>query len=204
MHSSEQMRKVYTNRDPWWKINSFLSEVTVCWSCMEKITIKMERAFSIILRALLVTHHNFQQSLQLPALATASNSCRSFQQSLQPSAVAVTSGNSPAFIYKCQTGKLFPIHRRLSPVTAWYNYIIIATFEGVETAIMVETTTRVETAIISLWRSTSSVFWKLFQAVSNCFKFKLFHIVITSGQQPACHPMMVISLINKVGDQFNN
>ena len=66
---------------------------------------------------------------QLPAVAAASNSCRSIQQSLQPTAVAVTSGNSPAFVSKCQTWKLFPSHRRSSPVTAWYNYIIIATFE---------------------------------------------------------------------------
>ena len=55
---------------------------------------------------------------------------------------------------------------------AWHNYIIIATFEGVETAIRVETATRVETAIISQWRRTRSVFSKLFQVVQ---------IVITSG-----------------------
>ena len=35
---------------PRWKINSFLSEISVCWSCTEKITLKIERAFSVILR----------------------------------------------------------------------------------------------------------------------------------------------------------
>ena len=44
-----------------WKINSFLSEILVCWSCTEKITIKIEKAFSVILRALPATRHSFQQ-----------------------------------------------------------------------------------------------------------------------------------------------
>ena len=35
----------------YWKINSFLPEVSVCWRCTEKMTIKIERAFSVILRA---------------------------------------------------------------------------------------------------------------------------------------------------------
>ena len=35
---------------PCWKINSFLSEISVCRSCTEKI-IKIERAVSVILRA---------------------------------------------------------------------------------------------------------------------------------------------------------
>ena len=34
--------------EPRWKINSFLSEISVCWSCTEKITLKIERAFSVI------------------------------------------------------------------------------------------------------------------------------------------------------------
>ena len=76
-----------------------------------KITIKIERAFFIILRASKATRH-------------------SFQQTPQPPAVAKTSGNSPAFVSMCQTGKSFPSHWRLSRVTAWYNYIIIATFVG--------------------------------------------------------------------------
>ena len=49
---------------PCWKINSFLSEISVCWSCTEKITIKIERAFSVILRALPATRRSFQQSPQ--------------------------------------------------------------------------------------------------------------------------------------------
>ena len=47
-----------------WKINSFLSEISVCWSCTEKITIKIERAFSVILRASPAICHSFQQSPQ--------------------------------------------------------------------------------------------------------------------------------------------
>ena len=60
-----------------------------------KITIKIERAFSVIFRALLITRD-------------------SFQLSLQPPAVAVPSGNSPSFVSKCQTGKLFTSHQRSS------------------------------------------------------------------------------------------
>ena len=50
---------------------SFLSEVSVCWSCAEKI-IKIEGAFSVILPA---THHSFQQLLQLLTVTAASKSC---------------------------------------------------------------------------------------------------------------------------------
>ena len=53
---------------PCWKIHSFLSEVSVCWSCTEKITIKIERAFSVILRGL------SSNPSQLTAVAAASNS----------------------------------------------------------------------------------------------------------------------------------
>ena len=60
---------------PCWKMNSFLSEVLVCWSCTEKITIKIERAFSVILQASSVTSSSFQQSPQLPTVGAASNSC---------------------------------------------------------------------------------------------------------------------------------
>ena len=44
--------------------------------------------------------------------------------------------------------------------------------------------------IISQWLSTGCV-------------LKIVTSVITSGQQPACHPMIDICLINKVGAQFN-
>ena len=47
-----------------WKINSFLFEITVCWSCTEKITIQIERAFSVILRASVATRRSFQLSPQ--------------------------------------------------------------------------------------------------------------------------------------------
>ena len=47
--------------------------------------------------------------------------------------------------------------------------------------------------IICQWLSSSSVF---------CV-FKIVSSVITSGQQLACHPMIVICLINKVVAQFN-
>ena len=110
---------------PGWKIHSFLSEVSVCWSCTEKLTIKIERAFSVILQESLATR-------------------RSFQQSLQPPAVAVTSGNSPAFIShksfpSAKLGSCFKVTRgqRSSPVTAWYNYIIITTFEGLKRPLLV-------------------------------------------------------------------
>ena len=48
--------------------------------------------------------------------------------------------------------------------------------------------------IISRWLIMSSVFSEWFQIVLS---------VMMSGQQPACHPMIVICLINKVGAQFN-
>ena len=51
------------NGSPCWKINIFLSEISVCWSCTEKI-IKIERAFSIILRASQATRHSFQHHWQ--------------------------------------------------------------------------------------------------------------------------------------------
>ena len=54
-----------------WKINSFLSEISVCWSCTEKITIKIERAFSTILLASPATHRSFQLSPQLPTVTAA-------------------------------------------------------------------------------------------------------------------------------------
>ena len=68
------------NRDQWkprWKINSLLSEISICWSCTEKITIKIERAFSVISVAASSCHRSFQLSPQLPAVAAASNSHRS-------------------------------------------------------------------------------------------------------------------------------
>ena len=47
---SEEYRElaVMENKQLWL---SFLSEISVCWSCTEKIRIKIERAFSVILRA---------------------------------------------------------------------------------------------------------------------------------------------------------
>ena len=42
---------------PCWKINSFLSEISACWSYKEKI----ERVFSVILWALPATRRSFQQ-----------------------------------------------------------------------------------------------------------------------------------------------
>ena len=56
---------------PRWKINSFLSEISVCWSCTEKITIKTERAFSVILLASPATRRSFQLSPQLPTVKAA-------------------------------------------------------------------------------------------------------------------------------------
>ena len=58
------------HRWPCWKINSFLSEISVCWSCTEKI-IKIERAFSVILQTLPATRRSYQQTLQLPTVAVA-------------------------------------------------------------------------------------------------------------------------------------
>ena len=52
---------------PWWKINSFLSEIMVCWSCMEKI-IKIKRAFSVIFWASPATRRSFQPLPQHPTV----------------------------------------------------------------------------------------------------------------------------------------
>ena len=57
------------NKNPRWKINSFLSEISVCWRCTEKITIQIERAFSVILRASPATLRSFQASPQHPTVA---------------------------------------------------------------------------------------------------------------------------------------
>ena len=54
---------------PRWKINSFLSEISVCWRCTEKITIQIERAFSVILRASPATLRSFQPLPQHPIVA---------------------------------------------------------------------------------------------------------------------------------------
>ena len=115
-------------------------------------------------------------------------------------------------------------------MSAWYNYIILATFkglkqpQGLKQPLLVSGAAPVQCFIncficfkqFQIVSSCSNCFklFKLFQVVqivsscSNCFKlfklFKVVQIVITSVQQPACHPMIVISLINKVGDQFNN
>ena len=51
---------------PWWKINSFLSEISDCWSCTEKIRIKKERAFSIILWASPAICRSLQQCRSKP------------------------------------------------------------------------------------------------------------------------------------------
>ena len=87
-----------------------------------KIAIKIERAFSVILRTSPATHLSFQQSPQLPNVAVTSSSCGNLWQ--------LSSICFPEIVSKCQTGKSFPSNWRSSPVTAWYNYIIIATFEG--------------------------------------------------------------------------
>ena len=52
----------------WWKINSFLPEISVCWNCTEKITIKIERAFSVILSASPATRRSFQLSPHHPTV----------------------------------------------------------------------------------------------------------------------------------------
>ena len=120
---------------------------------------------------------------QLPTVTAASNSRRSFQQSLQPPAVAVTSGYSPAFVSQ----KSFPSAKQgscsKSPEVVSRDRMVQLYYNS--NIWIVETARRVETAIISQWCSTSSVFSKLFK------------IVITSGRP------MIIGLINKVGDQFN-
>ena len=136
---------------------------------MKKITIQIERAFYVILWASPATHLSTQQLPQLPTVAAALNSHCSFQQSLQPPAVAVTCGNSSTFISKCQTGKLFPSHRWSSTVTAWYNYIIIATFErlkqpqGLKQPLLVS-----GAAPIQCFQNC----FKLFKIVSNCSYIK--------------------------------
>ena len=71
-------------------------------------------------------------------------------------------------------------------MTAWYNYIIIATFEGLKQPLGLKEPQGLKQLI--LVSGTAS---------------QIVQIVIMSGQQPACHPMIVICLINKVGDQFN-
>ena len=82
------------------EIHSFLSEVSVCWSCREKITIKIERAFSAILRASPTTRRSFQQSPQLSTVAATSSSCCNLWQ--------LSYICFPDVISRCQTGKLFP------------------------------------------------------------------------------------------------
>ena len=83
-------------------------------------------------------------------------------------------------------------------MTAWYNYIIIATFEGLKQPLGLKQPQGLKQPILVSGAAP--------QIVSSCFKLfqvvKLFQ-VITSGQQPARRPMIVICLINKVGDQFN-
>ena len=96
------------------KIHSFLSEVSVWWSCGD--------TRPITLRALPATFSSFQQSPQLRAVAATSSSCCNIWKLSSIHFLEVSS--------KCQTEKLIPSHRNLSPVTARYNYIIIATFEG--------------------------------------------------------------------------
>ena len=68
-----------------WKIHSFLSEVSVCWSCTEKQQLKQKEHFP-----------SYCSLRALPA------TCRSFQQSPQPPAVAITSGNSPSLMSRKQ------------------------------------------------------------------------------------------------------
>ena len=74
---------------PRWKINSFLSEISVCWICTEKITLKIERARSVILRA-------------SPAI------CRSVQQCRSKPQIKYTIGNC-----KCKMASFKPHHRWL-------------------------------------------------------------------------------------------
>ena len=113
----------------------------------------MERAFSVILWALSATR-------------------RSFQQSLQPPAVAVTSGNSLKLVSKCQTGTLFPSHWRSSPVTACYNYIIIATFEGLKQPLGLKQPQGLRQPLLVSGAAPVQCFencFKQFQIVSNCY-----------------------------------
>ena len=88
---------------------------------------------------------------------------------------------------------------------AWYNYITIVTFEGLKQPLGLKQPQELKQPILvsTQWRSTTNCF-KLFQIVSSCFKlFQVFQIFISSGQQPACLPMIIICFINKVGDQVN-
>ena len=68
---------------PCWKINSFLPEVSVCWRCTDKRTVKIESTFSVTLPASPATRRSFQQSPQLPAVAPAFNSRCNLQQLLE-------------------------------------------------------------------------------------------------------------------------
>ena len=185
-----------------WKINRFLSEVLVCWSCAEKITIKIERAFSVTLWALPATRRSFQQSPQLPTVTATSSSCCNLQQLLWP--LETLPHSFPRGCFQVPNWEVVSKSPEVVSsdriVQLYYNSNILR----FETAIIVETAIRVKTAIISQLRCTSSVFSKLFQIVSSCFElFQVVQIVITLGQQPACRPMIVICLINKVCDQFN-
>ena len=63
-HATIRIAASATADRPRWKINSFLSEISVCRSCAEKIIIKIERVFSVILLASPATRHSFQQSPQ--------------------------------------------------------------------------------------------------------------------------------------------
>ena len=81
-------------------------------------------------------------------------------------------------------------------MTAWYNYIIITTFEGLKQPLGL---TQPEGLKQPLLVSCAAPV----QCFQNGFKlFQVLQIVITSCQQPACCRMIVICLINKV-DQFN-
>ena len=60
--------------------------------------------------------------LQLAAVEATSSSCCNLWQ--------LAHIHFPEVVSKCQTGKLFPSHHRSSPVTAWYNYIIIANLKS--------------------------------------------------------------------------
>ena len=83
-------------------------------------------------------------------------------------------------------------------MTAWYNYIIIATFEGLKQPLGLKQPQGLKQPLLVSGAGPVQCF-------EICFiLFQVVQIVITSGQQPDCHPMIVISLINKVGDQFNN
>ena len=59
-------------QSPYWKINSFCLRSRIIEVVWKKITIKIERAFFVILWASPATHHSFQQSTQLQTV-TATN-----------------------------------------------------------------------------------------------------------------------------------